>query len=217
MTVLLLVRHGLTDSTGKRLTGWTPGIHLSARGREQADGLVARLDGIPLDAIYSSPLERCRETAAPLAAARGLRVSVRQDLGEVRFGDWTNRSLAQLSKTKLWRSVQHVPSLTRFPGGESFAEVQVRAMRELERIAADHPRRRVAVCSHADVIKLVLAHLAGIHTDLFQRLTIDTASVSVLSIGEGIPRLVKVNDTGDLSGLVPSASGRPSRAAKVRG
>lgn len=216
MTLVLLVRHGLTEVTGTRLTGWTPGFHLSATGREQAEHAAERLAGLSVRAIYSSPLERCVETAEPLAARLGLRVRRREDLGEVRYGDWTGRSLSQLARTKLWRAVQSAPSNVRFPGGESFLEVQDRAVREVRRIAAAHPRSTVAVYSHADLIKLLVAHFAGMHQDLFQRLVIEPASVSVVWLGEGPPRVVKVNDTADLSGVAPRP--RPQRGkTKVRG
>ena len=152
--------------------------------------------------MYSSPLERCRETAGPLAAATGMRPAVRAGFGEVRYGDWTGRPMKQLARTKLWRVVQGVPSRARFPGGESLLEVQERAVREIERIVLSQPRATVAIFTHGDVIRLVLAHYAGVHADLFQRLIVEPASVSVIVLGEGIPRIVKVNDTGDLSSLI---------------
>ena len=204
MTLLLLIRHGLTDATGKRLSGWTPGIHLSARGREQAGHLVERLAGVGISAVYSSPIERCLETAAPLSADRRLRVARREDLGEVRYGSWTNRPIGQLMRTKTWRLVQQVPSAARFPDGESLLEVQERAIREVRRIASEHPKKTVAVFSHADVIKLVIAHFAGLHADLFQRLVVEPTSVSAIGLGDGMPRIFKVNDTGDLSSLAPA-------------
>jgi probable phosphoglycerate mutase len=213
VSLLLLIRHALTDSTGKLLTGWTPGVHLSSRGRGQAEELGRRLSGFPLQAIYSSPLERCRETARPISRAAHLDVVVRPALGEVRFGDWTGRSLAQLRRTKLWGVVQSTPSRARFPEGESVLEVQDRAVAEVERIAAQHPKGAVAIFSHADVIKLVLATLSGTHTDLFQRLSVSPASVSAVALGNGAPRILLVNDTGDLRELAPQKRGR----AKVRG
>jgi probable phosphomutase (TIGR03848 family) len=203
VTLLLLIRHGLTDSTGVRLGGWTPGIHLSEPGRRQAQELAERLQAVPLAAIYSSPLERCQETAAPIAADRSTEVVVREHLGEVRYGSWTNRPLKQLARTKLWRRVQLVPSGVRFPGGESLLEVQARAVRELQDIAGRHRRAAVAVCSHADVIKLLVAFYAGAPMDLFQRLVIDPASISAVSVGEGIPRILRVNDRGSLDDLAP--------------
>jgi probable phosphoglycerate mutase len=203
VTLLLLIRHGLTDATGVRLGGWTPGVHLSEPGTRQAEALSERLHRVPLAAIYSSPLERCQETAAPLAAGRSMEVIAREDLGEVRYGSWTNRPLKQLARTKLWRRVQVVPSGVRFPGGESLLEVQARAVRELEDIAGHHRRATVAVLSHADVIKLLLAFLAGAPMDHFQRLVIDPASISAVSVGDGIPRILRVNDRGSLDDLAP--------------
>ena len=219
MAVVVLVRHGLTSATGKKLTGWSPGFHLSAEGRAQAERLADRLAPAPIQAVYSSPLERCRETAAPLARCLGLSVRVRPPLGEVRFGEWTGRSLAQLRRTALWRRVQFAPSNVRFPGGESFVEVQKRAVDEVLRIAETHPDGVAAACSHADVIKLVLAHFAGMHQDAFQRLVVDPCSVSVVAIADGIARVVKINDTGDLAHLAPAPRPRRPRPSgrKVRG
>jgi probable phosphoglycerate mutase len=202
MTVLFLIRHGITDMTGKRLYGWTPGVHLSDRGREQADEVARRFAPLRLSAIYSSPLERCRETAAPLASQTGLRVQIRRELGEVDYGDWTNRSLSQLARTKLWRSVQQAPSQVTFPGGESFLQVQERSVRALGEIADDHPRGHIAVFSHGDPIRLLVSHLAGAHLDGFQRIVVDPASISVVALGVGIPRIFRVNDTGQLDAFV---------------
>lgn len=213
MTVLLLVRHGHTDTAGKRLTGWNRGVHLNAHGRAQAEALVGRLEGIPLAAIYSSPLERCRETAAPLARARALSVRTRRGLLEVDYGDWSGKTLTQLRRTALWKVVQQAPSAVTFPGGESLLAVQERAVAELDAIARDHPRATVAVFSHADVVRLALAHYAGMHLDQLQRLVVDPASVSVVVVGAGTPRLVKVNDTGGLGALVP----RRRSGSKLRG
>jgi probable phosphomutase (TIGR03848 family) len=201
VATLLLVRHGRTDAAGKRLTGWAPGVHLNEDGRRQAERLVERLDGIRVDAIYSSPLERCRETAAPLAKARRLSVHVRRSLIETGYGDWTGRSIAQVRKTKLWRTVERVPSAVRFPGGESLLEVQARAVDEVNRIAQDHPKGVVVLLSHADPIRLVIAHVAGAHVDHLHRLVVDPGSISVVALGDGVPRLLKVNDTGDLAVL----------------
>jgi probable phosphomutase (TIGR03848 family) len=201
MTTLLLVRHGHTDAAGKRLTGWAPGVHLNELGRLQAERLVERLDGVRIDTIVSSPLERCRETAAPLAKARGHAVDVKRAWIEVGYGEWTGRSISQLRRTKLWRRVMFAPSNVRFPGGESLLEVQVRAVDATLDIAARHARGTVVVFSHADVIRLVVAHLAGMHVDHLQRLSIDTASITAVSISDGFPRLLTVNDTGGLAVL----------------
>ena len=201
MTTLLLVRHGHTDAAGKRLTGRAPGVHLNELGRRQAERLVERLEGVRIDAIVSSPLERCRETAAPLAKARGRAVDVGRAWIEVGYGEWTGRSISQLRRTKLWRRVMFAPSNVRFPGGESLLEVQGRAVDATLDIAARHARGTVVVVSHADVIRLLVAHVAGMHADHLQRLSIDTASITALSISDGFPRLLTVNDTDDLDVL----------------
>lgn len=216
MTLLLLIRHGHTPTAGKVLTGWERGVHLSPHGREQAEALPGRLDGIPIAAVYSSPLERCRETAAPLARARGLAIHTRRELIEVGYGEWTGRSIRQLARTNLWRSVQHTPSAVRFPGGESLEEVQTRATDEIRKIAAAHQDAAVAVVTHADVVRLALAQFAGVHLDLYQRLSVEPASVSAVSLSDHSPRILKVNDTGDLSSLVPPST-RSATRGKVRG
>jgi probable phosphoglycerate mutase len=207
MTTLLLVRHGHTDAAGKRLTGRAPGVHLNELGRRQAERLVERLDGVRIDAIVSSPLERCRETAAPLAKARGRAVEVGRAWIEVGYGEWTGRSISQLRRTKLWRRVMFAPSNVRFPGGESLLEVQGRAVDATLDIAARHARGTVVVVSHADVIRLLVAHVAGMHADHLQRLSIDTASITAVSISDGFPRLLTVNDTDDL-GVLRSERGK---------
>jgi len=213
MTVLVLIRHGHTDTAGKRLTGWSRGVHLNAHGREQAASLVQRLEGVPIAAIYSSPLERCRETAAPLARERRLAIRARRGLIETGYGDWTGRSIAQLRRSKLWRVVQTAPSAMRFPGGESLVEVQARAVAELDRIVRDHPSDVVVVVTHSDIVLLCLAHHAGLHIDHFQRLVAEPASVSVVVAGGGPSRIVKMNETGGLGSL---SRRRPSRT-KLRG
>jgi probable phosphomutase (TIGR03848 family) len=210
VATLLLVRHGHTDAAGKRLTGRAAGVHLTEGGQRQAERLVARLDGIRVDAIVSSPLERCRETAAPLAKARGRRVIVRRGWIEVGYGEWTGRSISQLRRTALWRRVMSTPSNVRFPGGESLLEVQARAVDAAFELAAEHPRGTVVVVSHADVIRLLVAQLAGMHADHLQRLSIDPGSITAVSLASGVPRLLTVNDTGDLAIL-------RSRGVKVGG
>lgn len=216
MTLVLLIRHGHTPTAGRILTGWMPGVHLSERGRAQAEALVSRLEGVPLEAIYSSPLERCRETAAPLARARGLRVRVRRDLLEVNYGEWSGRSIRELARTKAWRSVQRTPSAVRFPGGETLPEVQARAMDAVRDIAEAHPEGVVALVTHADVVRLALAGFLGAPLDLYQRLAVDPGSVSVVALADAEVRVLRVNDTGDLSAL---AQARPRRRTprRVRG
>ena len=200
MTTLLLIRHATNDWVGKRLPGWTPGVHLNEEGKRQAADLAERLAEIPLVAVYSSPLERALETAEAIARPRNLTVYIREDLGEVRYGEWEGQSFETLSKTELWPVVQFYPSGARFPGGESIREMQSRAVAALEAIARAHPGQRdvVAVVSHADVIKAAVAHFAGIHLDLYQRLVISPASVTVVAFEKMGPRLIRLNDDGPL-------------------
>lgn len=198
MTLLLLIRHGMTDATGHRLSGRTPGLHLNAVGRTQSEELAERLEDLRIDAVYSSPLERCRETAAPLAAANGLRVRRRSKLAEVDYGDWTNRSLRQLSRTKLWATVQGSPSTVRFPSGESLLEVQRRMIAESEDLAAEHADSTIALFSHGDPLRLLLAHYLGLHVDLFQRLVVSPASVSAVAISPHGPHVLRMNDDGPI-------------------
>jgi probable phosphomutase (TIGR03848 family) len=194
-TILLLVRHALTDWVGDRLAGWTPNVHLNDKGRTQAQALSRRLADKPLDAVYSSPLERAIETAQILAEPHQLEVQIRERVGEVRYGEWTGLSIKELAKEEAWRVVQFYPSGARFPGGEAIREMQARAVTELDTIVAQHPSQTVLVVSHADVIKAVLAHYAGLHLDLFQRLVVNPASLSVLAFTPMGPRVVCLNDT----------------------
>ncbi len=199
MTTIFLVRHALTGQTGKVLYGQTRGISLDERGRAQADRLTERFAPVRLTAIYSSPLERCIETVRPLAQAQRLRVVESPPLIEMDAGAWTGRSLPQLRRTKLWKTVQTEPSAFRFPeGGEGFAEAQTRAVGEIERIARRHRRGRVVVATHGDIVRIVLAHYEGIALDGFQRLVVDTASVSVLQVEPRRAHVLLVNDTGGL-------------------
>jgi probable phosphomutase (TIGR03848 family) len=212
---LLLVRHAVTASTGSVLSGWTPGIDLSDQGRAQAGALAERLAPVPLDAVYSSPLERCQQTAAAVAEPRGLNVDVVDDLGEVRYGAWTGRKLDELAKEDLWRVVQRLPSGARFPEGESLYEMQVRAVAACERLRATHHGKTVLVCSHADVIKAVTAHYLGMHLDLYQRLVVAPASVTAFAFAP-VPLLLRLNDTGDAADLAkpPPEARKPEEAAR---
>ncbi len=199
MTYLLLIRHAVNDvMKAKRLAGWLPDVHLNEEGQAQAEALAERIGHLPISAIYSSPLDRTRETAAPLAHRLNLEVQIREALGEVRYGEWTGKSLEELAKLDAWRVVQMYPSGMRFPGGETIREMQARVVDQLEAIAADHPRQLVAVFSHSDVIKAALAHFLGVHLDLFQRIMIDPVSVSVVATSPYGPHVVRVNDTGPL-------------------
>jgi probable phosphoglycerate mutase len=199
MTQILLIRHAVNDvMKAKKLAGWMPDVHINEEGRQQATAVAERLGQLPIRAIYSSPLDRTRETAEPLAQALSLEVQVRDGLGEVKYGDWTGKSLEELSKLDIWKVVQIYPSGMRFPGGESIREMQARIINELDAIAADHPRDIVAIFSHADVIKAALAHYLGVHLDLFQRIVINPTSVSVVRLTPYGPQVMRVNDDGPL-------------------
>ena len=232
MTLVLLVRHGLTAGTGTVLTGRTPGIPLDDRGREQAAALAARLAAVPLDAIVTSPMLRCRQTADAIAAARnGHPVAVTEDeqLAEVRYGDWAGKPLRRLAREPLWRVVQLHPSAARFPGedGESMPDMQHRAVRAVrgwnDRLGAGAV---YLVCSHGDVIKSLIADSLGMHLDLVQRIQVDPCSLTVIRYTPLRPFLVRMNDTGgSVSGLVPPAGrdhaqgqpGAPRAAAGTAG
>lgn len=204
-TTVLLVRHGTTPSTGKVLPGRAPGLHLSEEGQRQAAAVAERLATLPrIDALYSSPLERARETAAPLARALGRRVTIERGLLECDFGDWTGAELKALMKLPEWTTVQRYPSGFRFPGGESFAEMQTRIVGAVQRLCERHPGGVVAAFSHADPIKAAVAHAMGTHLDLFQRIVISTCSVTAITYGASGPVVLTVNDTGNLTGLRPS-------------
>ena len=223
MATLFLVRHGLTAQTGRILYGQTGGIDLDDRGRAQADRLADRFAPVKLTAIYSSPLERCVQTVEPLAAAQRLSVLPTPDLIEMDAGSWTGRTLPQLRRTKLWKTVQESPSTFRFPDGEAFVDAQRRAVAEVERIARRHRRGRVAVATHGDIVRIVLAHVAGTPLDEFQRIVIDAASVSVIAVDGHRTRMLLVNDTGGLDRFGSAttapweAAGRDGSRTKVRG
>ena len=208
MTVVLLVRHAVTNETGKRLYGRAAGVHLSDEGVEQAKRVASRLAEVPLAALYSSPLERCVETAAPIAEACRLAVRVLPDATEIDYGELTGRTFAALARTRLWRRLHAAPSTVRFPDGESLATAQERVVESLRSVADRHPRSLVAVVSHGDPIRLALAHYGGIHVDLYHRIEAAPASISAVSVG-GVPRILRLNDTGALADLVPA---RPRRS-----
>lgn len=200
MSLILLVRHGQNDWVSKkRLAGWRPGVHLDERGKDQVSKLSDRLAHLPVRAIYSSPLERCTETAEVIAQPHGLQLSLEKDVGEVRYGIWEGKKIKKLSKKRSWYVVQHYPSRFRFPNGEALREVQQRAVAAVEKLARLHQEEMIIVVSHADVIKLILAHYLGTHIDLFQRIGLAPASVSILSLDKKGPvRVIRVNDDGPI-------------------
>ena len=213
MTTVLLVRHGLTATTGQVLTGWQPGVGLDERGRAQAAALAARLAPVPLDAIVTSPLDRCRQTTEPIAAARDGRLdSVVADprLGECHYGDWTGRQLKDLEKDPLWPVVQAHPSAVRFPGseGESMLDMQHRAVAAVRewngKLGKD---ATYLICSHGDVIKAIVADSLGLHLDQCQRIQADPCSLTVIRYTTLRPFLLRLNDVGGgVDDLLPRAA-----------
>jgi probable phosphoglycerate mutase len=202
-TTILLVRHGTTATTGSVLPGRAPGLHLSERGEAQAQAVaerIAQLTKKPI-AIYVSPLERARETAAPLARLLKLHPVIDRGLSECDFGSWTGKKLSQLSRKAEWKTVQHSPSTFRFPEGESFSEMQQRVWATLEKLAARHRGRTIVVFSHADTIKAAVTYAQGVPLDLFQRTVISTCSVSVVALGPSGPVVLTVNSTASLKDL----------------
>jgi len=196
MPILLLIRHGENDyvKSGK-MAGRLPGVQLNEKGLKQAQALAEALKHVPLKAVYSSPLQRALETAAPIAEIRKLTILQEPDLMDTDIGKWQGKSVKVLRLSKAWKIVQNAPSRFRFPEGESFAEAQTRYVGTLERIIRRHhkPQDLVAVVFHADPIKLVVAHFLGMPLDHFQRLGCDTGSLTALHVGEASANLIKLN------------------------
>jgi probable phosphomutase (TIGR03848 family) len=228
VTLVLLARHGLTATTGSVLTGWTSGIPLDDRGQRQARDLGDRLAPVRLDAIISSPLERCQQTAAAVAARRpdvteAVDVVTDERFGECHYGDWTGQPLKRLAREPLWRVVQAHPAAARFPGddGESFLDMQHRAVTAIRdwnsRLGPDAV---YLVCSHGDVIKSIVADSLGMHIDMLQRIQVDPASLTVIRYTPLRPFLLRMNDTGGtVDSLVmkksqPSEPKQPAQTAR---
>ena len=203
MPTILLIRHGENEYVAKgRLAGRLPGVHLNDNGRKQALAVAEVIGKAPIKAVYSSPMERCIETAQPLAAALGLEVKTRQGLVEVDFGKWQDKTLKQLQRRKLWKVVQANPSRMKFPDGETFSNAQQRIVDEVETLAMEHkPKDLIACFSHSDLIKLALSYYLGQPIDLFQRIMIAPASISTLNLGEMGVQIINVNHrvAGNLS------------------
>jgi probable phosphomutase (TIGR03848 family) len=194
MPIILLIRHGENNYVGKRLAGRLPGVHLNDNGIKQAEQVASALREAPITAVYTSPLERAVQTAEPLAAQLNMQVQIHPGLIEIDFGDWQGKTLKQLSRTKLWKTVQHKPSEFCFPGGETFAAAQERVVAALEEIKASSAEKDMVACfSHSDTIKLAVSHYLGMPLDAFQRVNIDTASITALMLGDGSPFLLNVN------------------------
>jgi probable phosphomutase (TIGR03848 family) len=202
-TLVLLVRHGVTPTTGKVLPGRAPGLHLSDEGRRQAEAVAKRIAGLPgVKAVYTSPLERARETAIPIAQACGLTVTADAGLLECDFGQWTGAKLKALGRKPEWSVVQRHPSGFRFPAGESFLEMQARVAAALQRLVERHAGATVVAVSHADPIKVAVTSALGAHLDLSQRVAIATASVTAVAYHRHGPVVLTVNSVdGDLAWL----------------
>jgi probable phosphomutase (TIGR03848 family) len=209
MTVLLLIRHAETDAVGNRITGWLPGVSLTARGQQQAIRLGERLSGVPLRAVYASPLERAIHTAEAAARPHNLQVRISEAVGEVRMGEWSGLSYRELDERPEWRRFNQVRSMTRIPGGELMVETQARMVGELDRLRAAHPDEVFAVVSHGDVIKAAIAYFAGMPLDFLWRFEIDPASVSVIAFEGDTPRILRLNDSEELRDL-PLWNARPA-------
>jgi probable phosphoglycerate mutase len=182
MTTVLLVRHGMTDAVGHRIVGWTPGVGLNGLGVEQAAKLGAELACTELDAIYSSPLERAMLTAEAIRAHQRCAITQREGLGEVHFGEWTGQTLEELDSDERWRRWNSIRTTARAPGGETMLAVQRRMLDELSLAQEQYPEGTVALVSHADPIRSLLVYLLGMSMDVFLRLRVDPASVSIVRV-----------------------------------
>ena len=199
-SVVLLVRHGLTPTTGIKLPGRAPGLHLSEEGRRQAEAAAERIGKVAkIAAVYCSPITRARETAQPIGRAVKRALRIERDLADLDIGEWTGMSLKQAARRPEWETVQRNPSSFRFPGGESFPEMQTRMTSALGRIVARHPGQIVVAVSHADPIKAAVAQALGTPLDLFQRIMIAPSSITVVAYRRGGPSVLTVNSlSGDL-------------------
>ena len=207
MTEILLIRHAVNDwvKTGK-LAGWTPGVHLNELGNAQAAALGERLADAKIHAVYSSPLERTMETAQAIVNHHEhLQVQPLENIGEVGYGDWQGEKLSKLRRFKLWENVQNNPIRVQFPNGETMRAAQARAVDCIEELYLSHPRQTIAVVSHSDVIKMVVAHYLGMHLDLFQRINISPASLTALHLDGGRPMLHTINDISHNPKQVPQS------------
>ena len=193
MTTFVLIRHASHSLLGHTIVGRAPGVRLSPEGLRQAEALAERFGVGSIQALYSSPLERARATAAPLAARLRLEVQIAGELNEIDFGAWTNRTLADLRELQGWRRFNIFRSGARIPDGETMIEVQGRMLRLVERLCSAHPEGTVALVSHGDVIKATLAHYLGASLDLFQRIEISPASLSVVRIERYGPQVLLLN------------------------
>lgn len=197
---MLLVRHGATPTTGIKLPGRAPGLHLSDQGQREAEAAARRIGALErVAAVYASPIDRARETAVPIAQSLGLALRIERDLAELDVGEWTGISLARARQRREWETIQKHPSGFRFPQGESFMECQTRMTAAIARFVERHRGGTIVAVSHADPIKLFTAHALGTPLDLFQRIVIATGSITVVAWPRDIPGVLTVNSVdGDL-------------------
>lgn len=214
---VLLVRHALTAQTGKVLYGRAPGIDLSDEGRAQAEVLAGRLAELPIAAVYASPVARAHQTARPIADKLGLEVRAHDGLTEVDAGDLTGRTFDELGKLDEWKRIVRQSSRAQLPNGESLAHMQTRAVAAVEALAAAHPGEVVVAVSHRDPILAVIAHYSGAHLDHYERIAAAPASVSALRLGPSDALVIRCNDTGSLSDLVPIVPGDDSEGPSGHG
>jgi probable phosphomutase (TIGR03848 family) len=212
---VVLVRHGVTAQTGPLLSGRKPGIPLSDEGIAQAEAAATRLAKLAIAAVYASPIERTTQTAQYIAARLDLPVVPLDGALEADYGEWTGGAIAELAKTDEWKVVQVAPSRARFPGGESIREMQARIVSAIDTLVAQHPHETVVVVSHADPIKSAIAHYTGMHLDMFQRVFVSPASITVLEFHPFGVMLLKCNDTGSLDELLPPTEARAEPAAEA--
>lgn len=198
MTRLLLIRHATTNAVGKTLSGRSAGVQLNDAGIEQARNLTERIKHLPIAAVYSSPMERAVATAEPIAQSLGLGVQVMQDFQELDFGNWTNKTFEDLASEHSFQRFNTFRSCARVPGGETMLEAQTRFVSGVEKLQQRHPGQTLAIISHADLIKSAIAYYAGIHLDMFQRLEISPASVSMVELYEETVRIVLLNHMGEI-------------------
>ncbi len=224
MATVILVRHGRTTANSSGvLAGRSPGVLLDELGQTQAARAGERLAGVPLAAVVTSPLERCRQTAKEISARQATPVRTAREKGivEVDYGEWTGQELKHLAKEPLWRTVQGHPSAVTFPGGEAMATMSTRSVAAVRRwdaqLEAEHGPGAVWVAvSHGDVIKAVLADALGLHLDAFQRIVVDPASVSVVRYSPGRPFVLMTNThEGDLSFLKPPPAKKSARKPRA--
>src|SRR2546423_4608429 len=197
MTTFLLVRHGSIDALGKRIVGRSPGVHLNANGKKEASQLAEALAPCDLAAIYSSPLERAQQTASQIACKKGMALTVDAGLHEIDYGEWTGKTFAEVRNVPEWTSYNLQRDAAQIPGGENMMQLSRRLAATLARLRAAHTGHLLCLVTHADWIRAAGAHVSGASLDIFQRLQVDPASVSVVQVDENATKIVRWNVAAD--------------------